>query len=278
MRATLVEFATKLDLAERQLLQLIASGEIGPGEPIRQSHLAERMGISPTPVREALRRLEAQGLVVLEPHRGVRVTEVEPHEMSEICEIRGALEGLAIECAVPLLTQRQIQSVSTAQSRLENAWAAGDPKLLVKFNYQFHTGIYRNSGRPRLTKLIDSLWPLFPWDSMSRIPGRGAGIVEEHDAILDAICARDAPRAHQAMRAHIEAGAKALLANGDLPGAAAPPGVRARPVPGLPQSGRGRRGSRSSSAAPRAAGRAPRSSAPRRPGPPPTPSGSGSAG
>lgn len=237
----MVEFATKLDLAERQLLQLIASGEIGPGEPIRQSQLAERMGISPTPVREALRRLEAQGLVVLEPHRGVRVAEVEPHEMSEIYEIRAALEGLAVERAVPLMTQRQIQSVQNAQSRLEDAWAAGEPKLLVKFNYQFHTGIYRHSGRPRLIKLIDSLWPLFPWDSMSTIPGRGPGIVEEHRAILDAICDRDATRAHQAMRVHMEAGAKALLAYRDLPAAAAPgakPARRRSPS----QTGRRKRG------------------------------------
>jgi DNA-binding GntR family transcriptional regulator len=213
--AELVEFASKLDLAERQLLQLIASGEIGPGEPIRQSHLAERMGISPTPVREALRRLEAQGVVVLEPHRGVRVAEVEPHDMSEIYEIRAALEGLAVECAVDRMSQKQVQSVKNAQARLEEAWAAREPKLLVKFNYQFHTGIYRLSGRPRLIKLIDSLWPLFPWDSMWTIPGRGPAIVKEHQDILDAIRDRDAARAHQAMRIHMEAGAKALLAYRD---------------------------------------------------------------
>jgi DNA-binding GntR family transcriptional regulator len=208
----LVRFASKLDLAERQLLQLIASGEIRPGEPIRQSQLAERMGISPTPVREALRRLEAQGLVVLEPHRGVRVAEVEPEEMGEIYEIRAALEGLAVERAVPRMTAKQVQAVKNAQVRLEEAWAAGQPKLLAKFNYQFHTGIYRLSDRPRLIKLIDSLWPLFPWDSMWTIPGRASGILAEHRAILDAIRLHDPVRAHQAMRAHMEAGAAALLA------------------------------------------------------------------
>lgn len=211
----MVEFATKLDLAERQLIRLIASGEIAPGEPIRQSHLAERMGISPTPVREALRRLEAQGLVVLEPHRGVRVAEVEPHEMSEIYEIRAALEGLAVEHAVPRLSAKQMQAVEAAQARLERAWAASETKQLAKLNYQFHTLIYRMSGRPRLIKLIDSLWPLFPRDSMWAIPGRGPGIVREHRDVLDAIRAGDAERAHRAMRVHMEAGAKALLAYRD---------------------------------------------------------------
>jgi DNA-binding GntR family transcriptional regulator len=230
----LAEFATKLDLAERRLLQLIASGEIGPGEPIRQSHLAERMGISPTPVREALRRLEAQGLVVLEPHRGVRVAEVEPHEMGEIYEIRAALEGLAVEHAVPRLTLKQIQAVEHAQARLEKGWAAGDTKQLAKLNYQFHTGIYRMSGRPRLIRMIDSLWPLFPHDSMWAIPGRGPGIVKEHRAVLDAIRAGDAEGAHQAMRVHMEAGAVALLAfrdGADGRAAAAGP-TRRRPSAG----------------------------------------------
>jgi DNA-binding GntR family transcriptional regulator len=194
------------------VVQLITSGELGPGEPIRQNQLAERIGISPTPVREALRRLEAQGLVVLEPHRGVRVIEVEPHEMSELYEIRAALEGLAVERAVPLMTEKQIRVVKNAQSRLEEAWSIPESKLLGKYNYEFHTGIYRLSRRPRLIRMIDSLWPLFPWDSMSTIPGRGPGIVEEHRAILAAVIDRDAARAHQAMRFHMEAGARALVA------------------------------------------------------------------
>jgi DNA-binding GntR family transcriptional regulator len=96
----------------------------------------------------------------------------------------------------------------------------------LKYNYQFHTGIYRLSRRPRLIRMIDSLWPLFPWDSMSTIPGRGPGIVEEHRAILAAVIDRDAAQAHQAMRFHMEAGAKALVALPRLPRSAA--GVQSR--------------------------------------------------
>lgn len=202
---------TKLDLVEQLLIREIASGEIAPGEPLRQLELADRLGISATPVREALRRLEAQGLVVRHPHRGVRVAEVEPGQMSELYIIRAALEGLAVEHAVPHLTPKDIRALEQIHERLEVGRAKGALKSLRKLNYDFHTRLYRHSELPRLIRIIDSLWPLFPWDSIWAIPGRAASSAVEHQEILDALNEGDAVAAGAAMRRHIESGAEELI-------------------------------------------------------------------
>jgi len=202
---------TKLDLVEQLLIRAIASGEIAPGEPLRQLELADRLGISATPVREALRRLEAQGLVVRQPHRGVRVAEVEPEEMAELYIIRAALEGLAVEHAVPNLTAKDVRALEQIHERLEAGRAKGALKSLRRLNFDFHTTLYRHSELPRLTRIIDSLWPLFPWDSMWAVPGRAASSAVEHREILDALRAGDAAAAGRAMRRHIESGAEELI-------------------------------------------------------------------
>ena len=228
---------TKLDLVEQLLIQAIASGEIAPGEPLRQLEVADRLGISATPVREALRRLEAQGLVVRHPHRGVRVAEVEPGEMSELYIIRAALEGLAVEHAVPHLNPKDVKALEQIHERLEAGRAKGALKSLRKLNYDFHTRLYRHSELPRLIRIIDSLWPLFPWDSIWAIPGRAASSAVEHREILDALEEGDAVAAGSAMRRHIESGAEELIkfhANTDQS-----PGRR-----GAKRSAAGRAGSR----------------------------------
>ncbi len=224
----MAEYVTKLDLAEQVLIEAIASGKIGPGEQLRQVELADRLGISATPVREALRRLEAQGLVVRQPHRGVRVVEVEPEGMAELYIIRASLEGLAVEHAVAQLGPKEVKQLESIHERLTAARGNGEAKSLRKLNFDFHTGLYRHSAMPRLNRIIDSLWPLFPWDSMWAIPGRAESSEREHEQILAAVRAGDSASAGQAMRQHIESGAQALV-DFRLSGAehAAPP-ARAR--------------------------------------------------
>ncbi len=207
----MAEYITKLDLAEQVLIEAISSGKIAPGEQLRQVELADRLGISATPVREALRRLEAQGLVVREPHRGVRVVEVEPEGMAELYVIRGSLEGLAVEHAVPNLGAKDLKNLESLHERLVLARGRGEVKSLRKLNFEFHTALYRRSGLPRLNRIIDSLWPQFPWDSMWAVPGRAESSEQEHAQILEAVRAADASAAGRTMRAHIESGAQALV-------------------------------------------------------------------
>jgi DNA-binding GntR family transcriptional regulator len=233
------EFVTKLDLAEQLLIRSIASGEIGPGEPLRQVELAERLGVSPTPVREALRRLEAQGLVVRQAHRGVRVAEVEPAEMAELYIIRGALEGLAVEHATPNLTKKDLAALEQIHQKLEAGRAEGALKSLRKLNYDFHTRLYRRSKLPRLVRIIDSLWPLFPWDSIWAVPGRADSSAAEHALILEALRAGDAVAAGQRMKQHIEHGGQTLVAFREAAAAGPDPRTRRR-GPSKDRNGTGR--------------------------------------
>lgn len=203
------EYMTKLDRVEQVIRELIASGEIGPGERLRQNDLAERLGTSSTPIREALRRLEAQGIIVSIPHRGVRVAEVDPEEMSELYQIRAVLEGLAVTHSVPNLSPENLGELRSILEKTESTDEGS--KDLRKLNYDFHTSLYRRCNLRRLTRLIDSLWALFPWDSVVAIPGRAASSIREHREILEAVERLDGQAAGEAMRHHVESGEKAFV-------------------------------------------------------------------
>ncbi|WFU48354.1 GntR family transcriptional regulator [Sinorhizobium terangae] len=138
----------------RVLAERIISGVLPPGERLRQDHVAEEFGASHVPVREAFRRLEAQGLAVSEPRRGVRVAAFDLQEVREVAEMRAALEVLALRHAVPHLTPAILD-------RAEAATAAADSSRDVRSweaaNRAFHRIILEPCGMPRLLAAIDDL-------------------------------------------------------------------------------------------------------------------------
>jgi len=138
----------------RTLAERIIAGEIEPGARLRQDHIAEEFGASHVPVREAFRRLEAQGLAVSEPRRGVRVASFDLAEVKEVAEMRAALEVLALRHAAPNLT-------SAILIEAEDATRAGDNSRDVRSweaaNRRFHRLILTPCGMPRLLAAIDDL-------------------------------------------------------------------------------------------------------------------------
>jgi len=138
----------------RALAERIIAGELEPGSKLRQDHIAAEFGASHVPVREAFRRLEAQGLVVSEPRRGVRVALFDLDEVREVAEMRAELEGLALRHAAPHLTL-------TIFDQAEDAIRAGDKSADVqsweKANRTFHRLILTPCGMPRLLTAIDDL-------------------------------------------------------------------------------------------------------------------------
>lgn len=149
---------TKETLAVRISMVLadrIIAGEIEPGARLRQDHIAEEFGASHVPVREAFRRLEAQGLAVSEPRRGVRVTSFELSEVKEVAVMRAALEVLALRHAAPNLTPAIL-------SEAEEATKAGDVSRDVRSweeaNRRFHRLILAPCGMPRLLAAVDDLY------------------------------------------------------------------------------------------------------------------------
>ncbi|MEO3435268.1 GntR family transcriptional regulator [Inquilinus sp. CAU 1745] len=138
----------------RTLADRIVSGAIEAGSKLRQDHIAEEFGASHVPVREAFRRLEAQGLVVSEPRRGVRVAGFSMEEVREVAEMRAALEVLALRNAAPHLTKAILDEAEDATSAGDRA---GDVETWEGANRRFHRLILTPCAMPRLLRSIDDL-------------------------------------------------------------------------------------------------------------------------
>ncbi|AUG54763.1 GntR family transcriptional regulator [Thalassospira marina] len=138
----------------RALADRIIAGEIAPGTKLRQDHFAEEFGASHVPVREAFRRLEAQGLVVSEPRRGVRVANFDIAEVREVAEMRASLEVLALRHAAPYLTSALLDEAEEINRAGENA---PDVRAWEEANRAFHRLILSPCNMPRLLATIDDL-------------------------------------------------------------------------------------------------------------------------
>jgi DNA-binding GntR family transcriptional regulator len=204
---------TKQQALERFLREEIARGRIKPGTRLKQQELARQFGMSPTPVRETLRRLEGDGLVLYAPNRGIRVAQVDGPEVEEIYLMRMALESLAVRSAATRLTAEDLSTLSHLQDRMDRATAQGRLKTLRTLNHDFHMAIYSRAGYHRLFQFIQALWGLFPWDTLQVIPGRAEGSMREHHAILSRLRNGHGPAAAGLMQAHISRSCAALRAH-----------------------------------------------------------------
>ncbi len=195
--------ATKLGRGARILREAILRGDLKPGQQLRQQELAQWLGMSATPVREVLRILETEGLIVHTPHKGVRVAEVSTKETAEITPIRVALECLAVRMYVARLNELELAAMDELVTEMEQAWRVMDLVRVRRANYHFHSAIYTGAGSEILRGLIEKLWPRFATDLLWMIPGRAEESIQQHRAILEAFRVRDPDLAVQAMADHI---------------------------------------------------------------------------
>jgi DNA-binding GntR family transcriptional regulator len=180
----------------------ILRAQAAPGARLRQEEIAGRLGVSTTPVREAFRILEAEGLVRLDPGRGVLVFRPSIEEVRETYEIREALEMLAIQHAVETLTDSEIEELESILDELEHT---SDRDEWIRLNNRYHDQMYAFASRPKLRSLIVSLRDSMAGYMHSAIhraieSGRAA---REHRAILEACRSGDVARAQEAAREHI---------------------------------------------------------------------------
>ncbi len=186
----------------RELAERIVTGVIAAGARLRQDHIADEFGASHVPVREAFRRLEAQGLVVSEPRRGVRVAGFSLDEVKEVAEMRAALEVLALRHAVPHLTRAILDAAEAANHAGEKAV---DVQAWDEANRSFHRLILSPCGMPRLLKSIDDLQVvsarlLFSgWRAEWEAPTD-----RDHRAILSALRVGDVEQAAAVLARHVQ--------------------------------------------------------------------------
>ncbi len=194
----------------RALADRIVTGQLAPGSRLMQDHLAHEFGASHVPVREAFRKLEAQGLVVSKPRCGISVSLLEPAMVLEVTEMRAALEGLALHHALPNMSNADLDA---AQSALIAGEASDQIAAWEAANRSFHLAITVPCGMPRLIASISDLhrsdarflfatWQQFDWQPRSDA---------EHWAILDAIKRRDVASARALLEAHIRAAGSILV-------------------------------------------------------------------
>lgn len=192
------------------LAQRIVSGALAPGARLMQDHVAEEFQASHVPVREAFRKLEAQGLVVSKPRCGVRVSEIDPGLVLEVTEMRAALEGLALDHALPRLGRADLDA---AHQALVEGEASGQIADWEAANRRFHLAITAPCGMPRLMASIGDLhrsdarflfatWKQLDWQPRSDT---------EHRAILDAVKRGDGGRARTLLESHVREAGRALV-------------------------------------------------------------------
>lgn len=189
--------------AYRMILDAIDRGDYAPGARLVETELAERFGVSRTPIREALGRLETQGVVAHDGRRGMVVASLDHDQLGELYEVRAVVEGLAARLAARHAAPEEIQLLRRLVE--EGRAVAGDPVALRENNTRFHRQIHLASRNRYLNAMLGGVrrsMALLTRASLAD-PGRGAATVTEHDAIVRAIEARDEEAADAAARRHI---------------------------------------------------------------------------
>jgi DNA-binding GntR family transcriptional regulator len=200
-----VNYRSKTDLVAEAIKTMIHSGELESGDELHQRKVADRLGVSPTPVREALRRLEAEGFVSSEPHRPAVVVTLDNHELYGNALILGALEGLGAELAAKKVSVADIEALVDLNERLA---AADDYAERISLDREFHLRICDITGLPHLVSQLNLLW---------RLVGDGRGVeipiedwVTQHRLIIEALAAGDCSEARDATNSHVLEGFKSF--------------------------------------------------------------------
>jgi DNA-binding GntR family transcriptional regulator len=199
---------TAEQVAER-IREAIVLGKILPGTRLLEAQLAARLGVSRIPVREALARLEAEGLVERAPYQGARVMRLTVEQVQESFMLRSFLEGFATKLATPHITPEEIARLRVVIAQLAKSAKAGRHEELPPLAREIHSTIYNRCGSAKLIRWISELYNQFP--KSQRLSYRFEKPVQEYRSIVDAIEAGNAELAGRLMSEHIESGARVIV-------------------------------------------------------------------
>lgn len=192
----------------RVLREAILRGEFKPGQRLVQEELANSLGVSRMPVREALRKLESEGLVSIEPHRGAVVKSLTVEDVKEIYVLRSQFEKMAVEKSVERMGKEDIQALENVMEEMKRA---EDAEEFIEKNIQFHRLLVKRCPWNRLLSFIETLWNGFPQQTPHLISGQIEKSNEEHTQILEAVKAGRAAEAAELVSEHIKRTGDALV-------------------------------------------------------------------
>ena len=192
------------ELVER-LHDMILEGALRPGDKISEQQLCSRFAVSRTPLREALKVLAAEGLVVLAPNRGASVARISPREIDELFPIMGALEALAGELACPRIDDAAVARLRGMHERMVRHYEAGEAAPYLRLNREIHEAIFAAAGNAMLTQLYHTLMARTHAVRFTarKSPERWREAVEDHERIVAALEARDGPALAAILRLHL---------------------------------------------------------------------------
>ncbi len=213
MKKSLDKHLTLRESILETIRDAIIRGALKPGEKVAEPELAERFGISRTPIREAFRQLESEGYLTVIPRKGAVVVSFSERDVDEFYAIKSILEGYAARRACEKLTTREIDKLQAINDKLGQLASGGDIKQFFKVHNDFHDLFIRAADNEKLSELIANLVGKFQRLRIASLslPGRMKISVQEHDKIIEAFRKRDADAAERLVRKNAEYGGRVLV-------------------------------------------------------------------
>lgn len=207
------EYLPLRDVVFNTLRKAILKGELKPGERLMEIALAQRLGVSRTPVREAMRKLELEGLVVMIPRRGAQVANITEKDLNDVLEVRIALENLSIQKACSCMTEEELEKLKEAALKFESMTENGNLVRLAEADVEFHEVIYQSSDNRRLNQVLNNLREQIYRYRVEYLKDETTRktLVKEHEEIYEAIRARDVKKAQEIAYRHIENQREAIM-------------------------------------------------------------------
>ncbi|MCD8074584.1 MAG: GntR family transcriptional regulator [Lachnospiraceae bacterium] len=199
------EYLPLRDVVFQTLRQAILRGDIRPGERLMEIHLAKKLGVSRTPVREALRMLELEGLVTTIPRKGAVVAEITISDLEDVLEVRLALEELAVQIICKKLTKEQLEELKALAAEFCSTLDGDNVVACAEADMKFHDAIYNATGNRRLIQILNNLREQMYRYRMEYLKDKESHqvLAQEHEEILQALEACDEQKALEATSRHI---------------------------------------------------------------------------
>ena len=206
LKDTMNEYLPLRDVVFNTLRRAIITGEFAPGERLMEISLANRLGVSRTPVREAIRKLELEGLVIMIPRKGAQVAKITEKSLRDVIEIRCVLEEFAASLACERITEEGKEKLKEAHRQFVEAAQTNDIIDIVEKDEQFHDAIFQATCNDRLITIINNLREQFYRYRMEYVKDieQHSVLVTEHEQLLHAIFNHDSETAKQIMRTHLK--------------------------------------------------------------------------
>ena len=214
LKVNMNEYLPLRDVVFNTLRQAILKGELEPGERLMEIQLADRLGVSRTPIREAIRKLELEGLVLMIPRKGAEVAKISEKSLRDVLEVRRSLEELAIELACQRMTESDIKELEEAQEAFRAAIHSADAMTIAETDEHYHDIIYNGTGNNRLVQILNNLREQMYRYRVEYLKDENnyPTLMKEHKDIVEGLVRKNKTQVTETMHQHVKNQAVAVKA------------------------------------------------------------------